>query len=367
MAIIDIVKYEQQERELVHKFPSCDLRWGTQLVVYPGQVAFFAKGGKICDKFTEGTYTLKTNNIPLLNKIINLPFGGDSPFQADVWFVNQLTKLDLRWGTETPIQLEDPKYHIIVPVRAYGQYGFKISDASKFLLSLVGNMPTFNDNMLQAYFRGILLSKLTNIIARKIIKDEISIFEISTFLEELSVFCKDNLIQVFSDYGISIETFNIISINVPEDDDSLNEIKKAKNLKARLQITGTDVYRMERTFDVMDSAAKNEGNGGAFLNAGLGLGTGMTMGNVLSKEISNNMSQEPPPAIPTETVYYLAIDRKQQGPFRFCDINDLLQKNSISVNTLIWKKGMFNWQSINQLSEFSNMMQEDLPPAIPIN
>ena len=70
MAIIDIVKYEQQEGVIVHKFPSCDLRWGTQLVVYPGQVAFFVKGGSVCDKFTDGTYTLRTDNIPLLNKIV---------------------------------------------------------------------------------------------------------------------------------------------------------------------------------------------------------------------------------------------------------------------------------------------------------
>ena len=137
MAIIDIVKYEQQEGVIVHKFPSCDLRWGTQLVVYPGQIAFFVKGGKVCDKFTDGTYTLKTKNIPLLNKIINIPFGSDSPFQADVWFVNTLQRLSLKWGTETPIQLEDPKYEIIVPVRAYGQYGFCISNAELLVICLI--------------------------------------------------------------------------------------------------------------------------------------------------------------------------------------------------------------------------------------
>jgi len=106
MAIIDIVKYEQQEGIIVYKFPSCDLRWESQVVVYPGQIAFFVKGGKVCDKFKDGTYTLKTTNIPLLNKIINLPFGSDSPFQADVWFVNTLQHLNLRWGTETPLQLD---------------------------------------------------------------------------------------------------------------------------------------------------------------------------------------------------------------------------------------------------------------------
>ena len=133
MAIIDVVRYEQQEGVIVHKFPSYDLRWGTQLIVFLGQVAYFAKGGKVCDKFTEGTYTLKTGNIPLLNKTVNLPFGGDSPFQADVWYVSTVSRLNLKWGTETPIQLEDPKYRIIVPVRAYGQYGFRISDTDKLL------------------------------------------------------------------------------------------------------------------------------------------------------------------------------------------------------------------------------------------
>ena len=128
MAIIDVVKYQFKEGEVVHRFLSEGLRWGTQVVVYPGQLAYFAKGGQICDEFKEGTYTLSTKNIPVLNHLVNLPFGGDSPFQADVWFVNLLSKLDYRWGTETPIQIEDPKYGIIVPVRAYGQYGFRIAD-----------------------------------------------------------------------------------------------------------------------------------------------------------------------------------------------------------------------------------------------
>ena len=90
MALIDVVKWEANDRELVHKFPSEDLRIGTQLVVYAGQTAFFVKGGKVMDQFESGTYTIKTENIPLLNKLINLPFGGNSPFQAEVWFVNKL-------------------------------------------------------------------------------------------------------------------------------------------------------------------------------------------------------------------------------------------------------------------------------------
>ena len=95
MALIDVVKCDIVDGEICHKFPSENLKIGTQLVVYPSQTAVFVKGGIICDTFTAGTYTIKTENIPILNKIINLPFGGDTPFTAEVWFVSGIAKLDM--------------------------------------------------------------------------------------------------------------------------------------------------------------------------------------------------------------------------------------------------------------------------------
>lgn len=366
MAIIDVVKYEQQEGVIVHKFPSCDLCWGSQLVVYPGQVAFFVKGGTVCDKFTDGTYTLKSNNVPLLNKIINLPFGGDSPFQADVWFVNLLQRLSLKWGTETPILLEDPKYDIIVPVRAHGQYGFKISDAEKFVFTLVGNMPNFSEIQLQAYFRGLLLTKLTSIISQKIVDDKISVLEIPTHLEEISTFCQDKLTPFYADYGVEIMLFNIISINIPEDDPSLNEIKKAKNLSARLKIAGRDNYKMERSFDVMDKAAENEsGSGAAFINAGLGLGASLNMGKQMGEQLTSNGNDVPPP-IPTSISYYLAVNGQQQGPYSSQQIKDAIAQDANVLNLLAWKKGITGWQPLKTFEEFAANDSSECPPPIPM-
>lgn len=359
MAIIDVVKYEAQEGVIVHKFPSCDLRWGTQLVVYPGQVAFFAKGGQICDKFTEGTYTLRTNNIPLLNKLVNIPFGGDSPFQADVWFVSTLSRLNLKWGTETPIQLEDPKYGIIVPVRAYGQYGFRVTDASKFMAHLVGNMSTFDESTLQSYFRGILLTKLTDIIASKIVTDKISILDIPTQLLEISSYTQTELKPIFAEYGLEVLLFNIVSINTPENDASLNELKKAKNLSARLQIVGRDNYSLERAFDVMDKAAENEsGTGAAFVNAGLGLGASLNIGQRIGEQVK--LSNVPP--IPQESLYYLAVDGKQQGPYTKSQINELIVKDANAINLLAWTAGMSNWQPLGLFAEFNS--PNNCPPPI---
>lgn len=105
MALINVIKCDINDGEFCYKFPSDDLKLGSQLIVYPSQIAFFVKGGEILDSFTSGTYTITSSNIPLLNKIINIPFGNESPFKAEVWFINQISKLDMPWGTPHPILL----------------------------------------------------------------------------------------------------------------------------------------------------------------------------------------------------------------------------------------------------------------------
>ena len=228
MATIDVVKWEANNRDFCHKFPSNDLRLGTQLVVYTAQTAFFVKGGQVCDEFTAGTYTLKSENLPILNKLINLPFGGNSPFQAEVWFVNQITRLDLKWGTPNPIQLEDPKYNIIVPVRAFGQYGIKIVNPRLFLETLIGNMNSFSADSIDSYFKGKLVSSLSSIIAQKIIRDQISILDINAFLMGISEYCNEEINKHFEKYGINLIDFSIMSINVPQDDPSFVKLKETK-------------------------------------------------------------------------------------------------------------------------------------------
>ena len=309
---------------------------------------------------------MKTNNIPILNKLINIPFGSDSPWQADVWFVSVLDRLNLRWGTETPIQLEDPKYDIIVPVRAYGQYGFKVNDPEKFVYGLVGNRSDFNEEQLQSYFRGILLSKLTEIIASKILKDKISLLDISTHLTEISQYSENQLRPKFCDYGLDLLGFSFISINIPENDESLNEIRGAKNLSARLKITGKENYKMQRSFDVMDKAAENEsGTGAAFINAGLGFGASINVGKQMAEQLSPS-GQDTPPPIPVHVDYYLAIGGKQQGPYQVEEIAKAISRDSSVLDMLAWKKGMSTWKPLSSFAEFSQLNQGDtMPPPIP--
>lgn len=141
---------------------------GTQLIVQEGQAALFVCGGVVADVFYPGTHTLSTDNIPILKKLINLPFGGMTPFNAEIYFINTTVKLDINWGTSEPIQLIDPKYHVKLRVRAFGQMGVRILDAATFFKEVIGGMQ--KDDIVKVdkakeYYRRILVVKVKSVIA----------------------------------------------------------------------------------------------------------------------------------------------------------------------------------------------------------
>lgn len=366
MDIVDVIKWEVSDRELIHRFPSDEIRLGSQLIVYSTQIAFFVKGGQICDEFTSGTYTIKSENIPLLGKMINIPFNKETPFKADVWFVNQIALLDCKWGTATPLQIEDPKYEVIVPIRSFGQYGFRIAEPRIFLEKLVGNMPTFATTKIVEYYRGVILSKLTAIIYDKLKEDGLSVLNINAKVDELSSYTKDRLSEVFRLYGIEIELFSIISISVQEDDPSFQRLKEAKDAAAKIKIIGRENYQMTRSFDVLEKAAENEGGTvGAAVGVGAGVGIGGVVGAMAAQTINTN-PQMPDiiPPIP-QTDYYLAIDGKRYGPFDTTTIKARIENGEIAEENLIWKRGMKSWTKIYDFEDFKSLFTENFPPPIP--
>lgn len=366
MNIVDVVKWEVNAQEVVHKFQSDNLRLGSQLVVYPGQTAFFVKGGKICDEFNHGTYSIKSENIPLLGKVINIPFNRETPFKADVWFVNQVELLDCKWGTLSPLQIEDPKYEVIVPVRAYGQYGIKISKPRIFLERLVGNMSSFATNKVTDYFRGVILSKLTAIIYNKLKEDNVSVLNINSNVEELAQYAKEHIADVFLQYGLELPLFNIISISVNESDPSFVRLKAAKDAAAEIKIIGRENYQMSRSFDVLEKAAENEnGMAGAAVGLGAGVGIGGVVGAMTAKTINTN-TQNPSEIPPIPIIdYYLAISGKRQGPFGQDTIEKKVTNGEISENTLIWKKGLTQWVKLGEMEDFKHLFDDNFPPPIP--
>ena len=352
------------DSELCLKFPVEDLRLGSQLVVYPSQVAIFVKGGKIYDLFTSGTYTLTTNNIPLLNKLINLPFGGDSPFKAEVWFINLTSKLDMKWGTPAPIQIEDPKYNIIIPVRAFGQYGLRVSSPELFLKALIGNMSTFSTEKVDSYFKGKLLSNLSVAIAEKTLKDNISFLDISSHLVELSDYCNGAINEHFVKYGLELLEFSIISINIPQDDPSIVKLKEAKDLAAKIKITGRDIYQMQRSFDVLEGAANNQGATGQVTGVGIGIGIGAGLNSQIGMMAGGVLNTNPvmPPPLPHQQTFFIYVGGQQIGGQTIPMIQQLIIKGSVGKETLVWAQGMQDWMPAGQVPVLANLFVT--PPPV---
>lgn len=280
MALIDVVKWDGTPNIFAYKFPEENLTTWTQLIVNESQEALLYHKGKIVQKFGAGKHTLSTENIPLLENLYGIPFGGKNPFTAEVWFVNKVMSLDVKWGTHTPIQLRDPEYKIMIPVRAFGQFGVQIADAESFLIKLVGTLPEFDRDSLAECFRGMLLTMISSAIAKKVIEDKVSILEIAAHLQLLSDFMKDELGKEFAKFGIHLVNFFTNSISVNEGDSSVSRLKDLLAKKAEMDILGY-TYQQQRSFDVLDNVAHNEGMAAPIMGAGMGLGMGFGVGGAV--------------------------------------------------------------------------------------
>lgn len=300
MAIVEVIKYNGTPDVFAWKFPSEELGTWTQLIVNESQEAILFKGGQALDVFGPGRHTLETANIPILSKFVNLPFGGRSPFTAEVWYINKIHSLDIKWGTATPIQLQDPKYKVFIPLRAFGQFGIQVAESKKFLTKLVGTMPTFDKNTVLEFFKGLYLTKVKDSISSYLVKKEVSMLEINAYLVELSEHLKERIAPTMEEYGISLLNFFVKNISVPEDDPAVMQLKSALAKRAEMDIIGFD-YTQERSFDTLEGAATNQGSAQAgMMGAGMGLGMGFGVGGAMGNQMGglaqtiNTAPSQPP-------------------------------------------------------------------------
>lgn len=294
MAHLNVISQEMNNDQLVMKNYIEDFNTKSQLIVYESQEAIFFKNGQALDLFPSGRHTLDTDNLPFLKRIFGKIFGGATPFPCEVFFINKVSVLDLLWGTDTPIPLEDPKYHLLINVRSNGQTGIRIKDSRRFVVKIVGQLPEVTVDTVRRAIKGAMMASIKETIATAIVENGVSILEISTKLSELSALVQAKLNAKIDDLGIAIEHFEINSILAGDQD--LVKLREAK--ERRLEMT-TEMeleaqklrmmseakayarsvegysYYDERRFDVLENAAKNEGAAGGLINMGVGMGVGV--------------------------------------------------------------------------------------------
>lgn len=294
MALIDRLKYEALgDDELVWKHWADNLVLGTQVIVNEGQEAVFLKGGRALDVLGPGTHTLSTANLPILQKLINLPFGGKTPFTAEVWFVNRHAKLDMKWGTTEPIQLTDPQYGIIVPVRAWGQFGVRVKDSRLLLTQVVASLKQWNAADVKRYFAGLLTSRLKDVVAKLVVREKVPVLELTAWLDDLSERIRGPVADEMDRWGLEVVNLYVVSVTVPEDDPSVVKLREVLGTRAELLNLG-EGYRVKRTFDVLDASAGNpNGLAGTLLAGGIGLGLGLGAGPAVGANLAGAMAPGP--------------------------------------------------------------------------
>ena len=246
--------------------------------------------------FGPGRHTLTSANLPLLNKLVDLPFGGETPFAAEVWFVNKTVKRDLKWGTQTPIPLIDPTYNYPISTRAFGRWGLRVQDSRNFVLHIVGSQMAADSTKVLEYFIGEIHQRFSAALAKFITEEKTSIFEINVKLNELSQYSATVISPEFARFGIELINFNVERVSIPD-----NELAKFQEVFGRRmeieQISKAKVgqaYTTMRTFDTLEKAAENPGGGtGALLAGGLGLGVGVGAGAPLGKQLAESLNVTP--------------------------------------------------------------------------
>ena len=294
MALIDRIKFDAPSDDLfVWKYPSEEIRLGAQLIVNQAQEVLLVKGGQALDVFGPGTHTLSTDNIPLIRRLINVPFGGKTPFTAEVWYVNKTVKRDLKWGTTSPIPIIDPLYNYPVSVRAFGRWGLRIEDSRSFIAQVVGTLRTADSAKIEAYFVGEIVQRLSDVLGKFFVDQRSSIFHANARLNDLSAAAQEAMKNEFGRFGIEVVNFNIQRVSIPDEDQKKFQEVLGKRMEIE-QISQAQVgqaYVTMRSFDTLEKAAENEGGGaGALLAGGLGLGMGLGAGVPVGQQIGQAMS-----------------------------------------------------------------------------
>ena len=289
MAMLDIIQYTgDMQNEIVHRVPEAgagQFRLGSQLVVRESQAAVFFRDGKALDTFGPGRHTISTNNVPLLTRLLSLPFGGQSPFTAEVFFVSLREFLDLKWGTPEPLTLRDSDLGM-VRLRAFGTYSIQVSDPQMFVNKIVGNQGMYDTNQIQGYLRGIIISRLTDTLGSL----RRSLLDLPALFDEIAAAVRAKTADDFAALGITMKALYIGSISPTE------ETAKAIDERASMGAIGDMQKYMQFKAARAVGDAATSGSGGA-AGTGVGFGAGIGLGGVLAQQMGQAFAsgQQAPP------------------------------------------------------------------------
>ncbi|GAA4724888.1 SPFH domain-containing protein [Phytohabitans rumicis] len=356
--LIDVIEWTDDSRDtIVWRFPRYEneIKMGAKLIVRESQAAVFVNEGSIADVFTPGTYTLTTKNLPILSTLKGWKYGFESPWKAEVYFVNTRQFPGLKWGTQNPVIVRDAEFGA-VRLRAFGSFTLRVTDPAALLRELVGTDAQFRTEEVHEYLRQLVVSHLGSALATA----NVPLLELAA--QQLSI--GNALAAVLGDElsssGIAIPKFVIENISVPP------EVEEALDKRASIGVLGDlDQYAKFQTANAVEDAANNPGGAGEAFGFGLGMAAAQRAGQSL------NPPAPAPPPVPTAgppplpvKQWFVGANGQQLGPFDAAGLAGQARAGTLTRETLVWADGMAGWTAAGQVPELGGVFAA-VPPPLP--
>lgn len=360
---VDIIEWLEDSRTLLAwRFPRYqnEIKQGAQLIVREGQLAIFVYQGQLADVFGPGTYTLNTQNLPIMSTLQGWRHGFNSPFRSEVYFVNMRPVTDLRWGTPNPLTIRDPDFGM-VQVRANGLCVVRVFDPVIFLRQVIGT----DSNVGVDEITELLRREISQAFSDMVMGTGLGAIDLQGRQAELSEKLAEAVRpRVDDEFGLAIQSITM-NVSLPDEITQAMTRGVAKGVEEAgwmNQLNDMDKYQRAKQSDAMTAAASNPGGSGMGEMMGAGMGMAMAQ-QMMNQQIQQQAQQGPPPLLQDNQTFHVEISGSAAGPYNLGQLRGMVENGQLNTHTLVWSAGQAGWMPAGQVPALRALFVA--PPPLP--